>query len=166
MVILQEFTEKDFKLFKTWITDAEMLAIFAGPIFSFPIKDSELFKYISRSDIKPFKVILQETGEVIGHCELNYSRETPRLSRILIGQKSMRGKGLGNQVVTEMASLLFQDSSVQKVDLNVFDFNQPAIKCYEKVGFTVNPVPTKDLIVNGKTWKRLNMVLSRNRFNP
>ena len=163
-IILEPFTKKDFETFKSWITDEEELALFAGPIFSFPVKDAELIAYLNRPEIKPFKVIFRETGENIGHCELNFGHELPRLSRILVGDQSMRGKGIGEQIVIEMVSIIFQNHSVQKVDLNVFDFNKSAIRCYEKVGFEINPIPTLDLSVHGKTWKRLNMILSRTQF--
>jgi RimJ/RimL family protein N-acetyltransferase len=165
LITLETFTEKDFETFKSWITDEEELALFAGPIFSFPIKDIELIAYLNRPEIKPFKVILQETGETIGHCELNFGHELPRLSRILVGDQSLRGKGIGEQIVIEMAKILFQDNSITKIDLNVFDFNKSAIRCYEKVGFEINPIPTLNLSVNGKTWKRLNMILSKVDFS-
>ena len=89
----------------------------------------------------------------------------PRLSRILVGEKSMRGKGFGEQIVREMTRKLFQDSSVKVVDLNVFDFNSAAIRCYEKVGFSINPITTEPLRFEGETWTRLNMILTRRHFS-
>tara|TARA_R110002050_G_scaffold204327_1_gene339652 strand:- start:143207 stop:143713 length:507 start_codon:yes stop_codon:yes gene_type:complete len=164
-VILEEFTIADFETFKSWITEERMLAQFAGPIFSFPIQDSELVAYLNRPEINPFKVVLRSIKKSIGHCELNFGHQVPRLSRILVGEKSMRGKGFGEQIVREMTRKLFQDSSVKVVDLNVFDFNSAAIRCYEKVGFSINPITTEPLRFEGETWTRLNMILTRRHFS-
>jgi RimJ/RimL family protein N-acetyltransferase len=83
------------------------------------------------------------------------------MARILIGAKMYRGKGIGEQVVRKMVALFFEDPGVIEVDLNVFDWNTGAIRCYEKVGFKINHAHSKTLHVNGKTWALLNMQLSR-----
>ena len=61
-----------------------------------------------------------------------------------------------------MVELLFLDRKVNEVDLNVFDWNKEAIRCYEKVGFEINTNKTDTMMVNNKVWTKLNMVLKRN----
>ena len=164
MISLKPFTENDFEQFKSWKLTSRDLAIFAGPIFKLPVTDEQLMDYLNRTEIKPFKVVLDHGNEIIGHCELNYGHEIPRLSRILIASHSVRGKGIGQEIVSKLAEMAFNDDSVQMVDLNVFDFNVPAIKCYQKVGFLKNEVPTLKHQFREETWTRLNMVLTREGF--
>ena len=64
-----------------------------------------------------------------------------------------------------MADLFFQDPNVKMVDLNVFDWNTRAIKCYEKVGFIINHQNTDYLNVYGNSWARLNMELKRENYH-
>jgi RimJ/RimL family protein N-acetyltransferase len=164
MIELKPFTENDFETFKSWVNSVEELFQFAGPLFSFPVTDEQLLNYIQMSDKKPFNVILKSTNETVGHCELNYENGNHRLSRILVGNKSLRGQKIGEHIVREMVRLIFEDPKVHEVDLNVFDWNTGAIKCYENVGFRIRPELTDKLDVNGAVWKRLNMVLTRDKL--
>lgn len=162
MITLAPFTENDFEVLKSWINNSEELFQFAGPIFTYPLTDDQLRAYIKMPSNKSFKVILNSTKETIGHCELNYENGNNRLSRILIGDKNLRGQKIGEQIVATMAELLFQNKNIKAVDLNVFSWNKAAVKCYEKVGFIINHEQTDDMTINGKVWTRLNMILKRN----
>ena len=163
MIELAPFTEDDFEVFKSWIHSEEELFQFAGPLIPYPVSDDSLRDYIRMTDRKPLKVVLTSTQETIGHCELNFQNENPRLSRILVGNKELRGQKIGELIVREMVDLLFQDQNINKVDLNVFDWNKAAIRCYEKVGFKIVHENTDEMSVNGKVWTRLNMVLKREK---
>ncbi len=121
MIKLSPFTKQDFNTFKDWISDPEELFQFAGPMFSFPISDEQLEEYINMKDRTPLKVVLESTNKSIGHCELNYESGRHRLSRILIGDKTLRGQGIGESVVRQMVNLLFENAKVNEVDLNVFE---------------------------------------------
>lgn len=164
MIELKPFTENDFETFKSWVNSVEELFQFAGPLFSFPVTDDQLLNYIRMSDKKPYKVILKATNETVGHCELNYENGNHRLSRILVGNKALRGQKIGEHIVREMVALFFQDNTITEVDLNVFDWNKGAIKCYENVGFQIRHELTDKLDVNGAVWTRLNMVLTRGKY--
>jgi len=161
MIELKPFTEHDFEIFKSWIDSEEALFQFAGSIFSYPLTNDQLRHYIKMTDKKPLKIILNSTKQIIGHCELNFENGNNRLSRILIGNKNLRGKRIGDEVVRKMANLLFENSKINEVDLNVFDWNKGAIKCYENVGFRINHDNTDEMTINGKVWTRLNMILKR-----
>ncbi len=92
MINLHPFTNKDFDRLINWINSEEELVQFAGPMFSFPLTKNQLEEYVNKEGILPKIVIDSESGEVIGHCELNFVNEFPRLGKILIGNKSYRGK--------------------------------------------------------------------------
>ena len=162
MIEVKPFTENDFETFKSWIHNEEELFQFAGPIFSYPLTKEQLVNYIKMTDKRPLKVVLNSTNQTIGHCELNFENGNNRLSRILVGNKELRGQKIGEQIVIKMVDLLFQDQNINEVNLNVFDWNKGAIKCYEKVGFKINHDNRDEMNVNGKVWTRLNMVLKRN----
>lgn len=161
MIELKPFTENDFETFKGWIQSEEELFQFAGPIFTYPLTDEQLTKYIKMTDKRPLKVVLKSTNETIGHCELNFENGNNRLSRILVGNKDLRGQKIGEQIVCKMVDLLFQNPKINEVDLNTFDWNKGAIKCYEKVGFRINHDKTDKMSVNGNLWTRINMTLKR-----
>lgn len=162
MIELKDFTESDFETLKSWIKSEKELFQFSGKIFTFPLTNKQLADYIKMTDKRPLKVILTETNQTIGHCELNFENGNPRLSRILIGDKELRGKKIGEQIVSKMTQLLFEDTNVKEVDLKVFGWNKVAIKCYEKVGFRINE--RSEMNINGEIWENLKMILNRTEW--
>lgn len=164
MITLLPFTSSDFEMFKSWTNSAEELFQFAGPIFTYPVTDDQLKTYLDDTDLLPFKVVLTETGETIGHCELNFKHGNKRISRVLLGRKDLRGQRIGEKIIHLLAQKLFEEPSVEWIDLNTFSWNTGAIKCYEKVGFRINESETEALDVFGKTWTKLNMVLQRDDY--
>lgn len=164
MIALKQFTESDFDTLKSWIHSEEDLVQFSGPIFTYPLTNSQLTSYCNLQNKQPFKVVLSLTNETIGHCELNFENEIPRLSRILIGNPNLRGNKIGEKLVKKMADVLFKDVRVEKIDLNVYEWNTAAINCYKKVGFIINENLRSEKIVNGKVWVTLNMILERDNW--
>ena len=71
----------------------------------------------------------------------------------------MRGKGLCSPIVDQLLQIVFQQLNQSRVELNVFDWNAGAIRCYEKAGFVINPNKKLERTVNGKTWIALNLIL-------
>lgn len=161
MIQLEKFSREDFDRFISWIDNEEDMIQFAGPLFSYPITHNQLEEYLKQSKKLPFRIKLVETDDIIGHCELNFENETPRLSRILIGEKSLRNKGLGKLVVHKMIDIVFSTTSYNAVDLSVFDWNLNAVACYKKIGFKVRPELESTMIVSNKTWTASNMILEK-----
>lgn len=161
MITLLQFEKSDFPLFKSWIRSAEELLQFAGPYFSFPLTDYQLEKYIQDPKRNTFKIIDTATKEIIGHCELSFERDIPRLCRILIAKSSERNKGYGRSTVNELLKLLFTEGNYEIADLNVYDWNHNAIRCYEAVGFRINENIISEVTIGNETWKSLNMNISK-----
>ncbi len=58
----------------------------------------------------------------------------------------------------------FEKFNKEFAELNVFDWNKPAIKSYEKVGFKINPNESLQREINGKIWIALNMRIYRSEY--
>jgi RimJ/RimL family protein N-acetyltransferase len=159
MINLEPFTKKDFSRLISWIDNKEELIQFAGPVFNFPLTEDQLEKYLENKNTNAFKVIETTSNQIIGHCEVYLTETSAKLSRILIGTKSFRGKGLGLEVVNLLLEKCFKEFKSSLVELNVYDWNIGAIKCYEKAGFVVNPEKSKNIEVNNKTWTSINMFI-------
>jgi RimJ/RimL family protein N-acetyltransferase len=164
MIELNTFLDSDFERLISWIENEEELIQFAGPIFQYPLTYEQLRLYINKNTRKAFKVCMLSTGEIIGHCELNFQNAIPRLSRILIGNKQHRNKGIGKQIVESMLNIVFSTTDFDYVDLNVFDWNANAIASYKNVGFKVNEGFETTMTVGKDTWKAFNMVIGREEY--
>lgn len=161
MIKLEQFTKSDFKRLISWIDNEEELIQFAGPVFNFPLTEDQLEKYLENKNTNAFNVIETTSNQIIGHCEVYLIETSAKLCRILIGTKSFRGKGLGLEVVNLLLEKCFTEFKSSLVELNVYDWNIGAIKCYEKAGFVVNPEKSKTITVNGNAWNSINMTLAK-----
>jgi RimJ/RimL family protein N-acetyltransferase len=112
-------------------------------IFHYPLDELQLEKYLQVAETdqparKIFKAVKTNTNEAVGHIELDQiDRHTmsARMSRVLVGDSSLRGKGIGSQMVRQVLQVGFDELGLHRLFLGVFEFNQPAIYCYEKIGF-------------------------------
>ena len=159
MIKLEKFEKADYAQLISWIKDEEALMQFGGPNFSFPLTAEQLDKSQEDKQRHSFKVVDMETSRTIGHCEVYLLEDTAKLARIIIGDETQRGKGIGKEIVKTLIEFAVNVLQKKKIELNVFDWNVGAIKCYESVGFKINPNKNLERKVNGKTWIAVNMVL-------
>ncbi|MGV2939141.1 GNAT family N-acetyltransferase [Mesobacillus sp. LC4] len=143
MIELKHFTEEDIPQLISWIDTPEFLVQWSGTGFSFPLTDQQLIKYLKEankedSKVHAFKVIHLESSKVIGHISLgsiNFHNRNARMCRVLIGDEDMKGKGLAPIMVNKLLNIAFEQFSLHKVSLAVYDFNTRALKLYQKMGF-------------------------------
>jgi len=164
MIKLEPFTKSDFTRLISWIDNLEELVQFAGPNFSFPLTTDQLEKYLADENSFAFKVKETRSNKTIGHCEIYKSESSAKLCRILIGEKTYRGKGLGVEIVNQLLKKSFIHFNYSLAELNVYDWNISAIKCYEKSGFKINKEKTKTILVEGRPWASLNMISTKNEW--
>lgn len=163
-IALEYFSSQDIDRLISWITCERDLIQFAGPVFQFPLTIKQLEDYLKDRNRTAFKIVHKSSGIVIGHCEAyEINKDTARLCRILIGDKSYRGKGLGFSATKELVEWCFNQLKVNFIDLNVYDFNIAAINCYRKLGF-LETTEIKMSEHKGETWKSIRMSLSINQF--
>lgn len=143
MVELKVFEKADFKQLIDWIDSPEFLLQWGGPAFEYPLTEQQLEKYIenannNNADILVYKVTEKDTGVTIGHISLgkiDRKNKSARVGKVLVGDKHVRGKGIGRLMINEILKMAFDELHLHRVSLGVFDFNISAIACYEKAGF-------------------------------
>ncbi len=161
---LEKFGRENYASLIAWVDSEEALMQFAGPLLKYPLTAEQLDISLSDKNRLAFRVVDDETNQVIGHSEIYLSQNSAKIGRILIGDQQHRGKGLGQQIVRLLLDFSFTNFNIQLVELNVFDWNTAAIKCYEKVGFTINPGKTLERKVKEKKWIAINMRIERSRY--
>ncbi|MBM7604526.1 RimJ/RimL family protein N-acetyltransferase [Metabacillus crassostreae] len=143
MIELRYFDRSHMDQLINWVKTPEFLIQWGGPAFHFPLDLKQLEDYMENSntdnsDCLIYCVILKDTGNVIGHISLStIDREnnSARIGKVLVGDESVRGKGIGYLMIVELLKIAFNDLHLHRVSLGVFDFNASAIACYEKAGF-------------------------------
>ena len=165
MIKLEAFTQLDFDRLISWIDNKELLMQIAGPNFSFPLTVDQLQKYLDDKNSFAFNVIDTSDNNIIGHAEIYLSNDdTCKLDKVLIGDKSNRGKGFGLQLINELVRYSFETLGVREVELNVFDWNIAGIKCYERAGFGFNYNKKMTMTINDEVWTALNMTIDKEKW--
>ncbi|MEP7277886.1 MAG: GNAT family protein [Bacteroidota bacterium] len=160
MIALQPFNKTGYARLISWVTSAEMLMQFAGPDLPFPLSQEQLDRSVADTNRIACTAWYIPDQQPIGHAEIYLPEAgTARLCRILIGDTAYRGQGLGLSLVLALLDLAFSRPGMEIVTLNVFDWNLPAIKCYENAGFNINKDQALTRHINGQAWTVLCMSL-------
>lgn len=165
MIKLEPFNPADFDKLISWIDSRELLVTIAGTVFSYPLTVEQLQTYLQDKNSYSFSIAEQSNSKTIGHAELAVAgKDTYKIDKLIIGDKSNRGKGVGQEVINQLLNYAFIKLHAKTVELNVFDWNTAGIKCYEKCGFTVNPGRQATFQVDDKNWIALNMTIERGKW--
>ncbi len=138
-LILRRFEEADFAWLQGWVTSPELLFQFSGEHFSYPLSLKQLEEYrAEHPDRHMYTAWLEEHPIAFGEI-IPQDNGLPRLGRILVGNPAMRGRGLGVRFIMALVEECKRLYVCNAVELNVWDENTPAIRCYEKAGFVFQP---------------------------
>ncbi|EEL76358.1 MULTISPECIES: GNAT family N-acetyltransferase [Bacillus cereus group] len=138
VIKLESFQKSDFKQLINWINSEEFLIQWSGNAFTFPLDEQQLEKYIESANTLAFKVVDEETSDVIGHISLGQIdniNKSARIGKVLVGNTKMRGRSIGKHMMKAVLHIAFDELKLHRVTLGVYDFNTSAISCYEKIGF-------------------------------
>ncbi|OJE02740.1 aminoglycoside adenylyltransferase [Bacillus cereus] len=138
VIKLESFKKSDFKRLINWINSEEFLIQWSGNAFTFPLDEQQLEKYIESANTLAFKVVDEETSNVIVHISLgkiDNINKSARIGKVLVGNTKMRGRSIGKHMMKAVLHIAFDELKLHRVTLGVYDFNTSAISCYEKIGF-------------------------------
>jgi RimJ/RimL family protein N-acetyltransferase len=159
--MLRTYSDDHFRLLTLWITDPYILFQFSGTYFSYPLTREQIDEYLIKFPERRFYIGYdpEDTpyafGEIIPKPGL-----PPRLGRLLVGDPEKRGKGLGGIFVRELIARIRHMMNPAAVDLFVLENNLPAIRCYEKIGFSFLPGEKFDLVFEEISYRVKKMRLS------
>lgn len=172
MLTLEPFTLADRDRLIGWIPDARFLLQWGGPAYTYPLTPEQLARTWEMTQRTPpthlmFKLCEAPSDLAIGHIELmrfDAAQRRAHIGRVLIGEPSARGRGLGTALMTLLLDHAFGPLGLDTLTLNVYAFNTPAIACYERLGFvrTEDKIPAATF--GAETWDVIRMQLTqRNR---
>ncbi|MDQ0256309.1 RimJ/RimL family protein N-acetyltransferase [Evansella vedderi] len=172
MIELRFFQTSDFQQLIHWIDSPEFLMQWSGPHFQYPLNEEQLENYLKDANKENahelvYSVVYKETGNVIGHISLgkiDRENKSARIGKVLVGDEKVRGKGVGQHMITEMLKLAFDELKLHRVSLGVFDFNTSAIACYEKAGFVKEGLLRESRKMGDHYWSLWEMSILENEW--
>lgn len=173
MIKLENFTRNDFKQLINWIDSKEFLIQWSGNAFTYPLNGQQLERYIESANCEnahtlAFKVIDEETQNVIGHISLGQIdnvNKSARIGKVLVGDTNMRGRSIGKQMMKAILHIAFEELKLHRVTLGVYDFNTSAIACYEKIGFVKEGLLRDARKVGATYWNLWEMSMLEYEWN-
>ena len=172
MIKLAYFTPDDFPLLINWISDEDLLMNWAGTQFKYPLTAEKLNWYLrdannfEDSSTLIYKAVDTESNQMVGHVSLtavNRVNRSARITRVFVGPAE-RGRGIGEQITKAVLEIGFNLLKLHRMSLGVFDFNQPAIRCYKKCGFRVDGI-LRDINKHGNEyWSMMEMSVLENEW--
>ena len=111
--------------------------------------------------------IIKLNGDIlIGKCGFNVINHIHRTATISIsiGDTSNRGKGYGTEALELLLCYGFKILNLNNIMLEVYSFNKPALRSYEKLGFKVFGSRTSSFLINGEYHDTIYMELLKKDF--
>ena len=111
-----------------------------------------------KNDNYDFSIVLND-DTLIGNISLMDVNLVSRKATlgIFIGEEENRSKGYGTEAMKLLVDYGFNILGLHNIDLNVYAFNERAIKAYEKVGFKEYGRRHESYFLDGKYHDEINM---------
>ncbi|MHA1734662.1 MAG: GNAT family N-acetyltransferase [Promethearchaeota archaeon] len=136
-VVLAPLDESYIPAFLRWLNDPEITRnlLIVRPLTQ--DEEREWYKSVQGKENEVFfAILLAETGRLIGNCSVTVSwKNRVGKAGIVIGEKDAWDQGHGTEAMGLLVDYCFDELNLNRVELEVYAFNERAIRCYEKVGF-------------------------------
>ena len=154
--------DSDCAHFFTWVSSANALLLWVGRQLTYPLDADQLYDYLVAHDIptaRLYTAVDADSGPV-GHIGLRNISPAAGFARIVnvIVSPAHRRTGIGRKMVMAALRIGFDEMGLHRIDLNAFEFNEPAIRCYERCGFVKEGVLREAVRADdGSYWSMLQM---------
>jgi RimJ/RimL family protein N-acetyltransferase len=110
--------------------------------------------------------IVERNGRLVGSVRLwrVSDRNRSAMLTIFIGEKRAWNRGYGQDALRLALRHAFTNMGLHRVELHVFDFNERAIRCYERVGFVREGARREALFRDNRFHDILVMGVTRGEF--
>lgn len=161
--------EEDAPLFTEWSLDTEYWRLLAADP-ALPWRVQRVKEDINKGEVRPdtfeFSIHTLTDDLVIGYADL----ESDNLCNgdcflgIGIGLRNYWGKGFGTDTMRILMRYAFDVLNFHRVSLNVFEYNDRAIACYQKVGFIEEGRQREFLHRSNQRWDLIYMGILRSEW--
>jgi RimJ/RimL family protein N-acetyltransferase len=107
-----------------------------------PAQRDEWYKVLSKDHNYPFAIFTQSTegneSKLIGQGGILWPDVKNRSGHIvvIISDPDSRGKGFGSEAIRLLVNYAFCELNLNRLEAEIFSFNEPAVRAAEKAGFT------------------------------
>ena len=151
-IYLRPLDEADLDRCLRWINDPELIVRLGRrhPMSRTQEREWLLGQYKSESHLN-LAIIVRDGDRHIGNCGFNQIDYFNRCAEfgILIGEKDAWGQGYGPEAAQLILRYGFEELGLHRIALEVYSFNEHAIRSYEKAGFVHEGTKRESYFRNG-----------------
>jgi len=136
--IKREYIESFIK----WLNDPEITQYLTIYLPLTLMEEEEWLENLkNRQNTIHFSIVISKennSGKLIGNCGIHNIDWKNRFGEagIMIGEKEFHNQGYGTEAMELLLEYAFNTVNLNRIELNVYDYNTRAIKLYKKLGFT------------------------------
>lgn len=173
MVVLKPAKASDFSTIVDWVNahDPDFIVQWAGLTYQYPLTVEQMKDHYRQginsmeSGVFLYMIHSEAANEILGTVQIgriNMETRDAVIGRFMMKSEEFRGRGLGRAALEETVRIGFEEIGLDRIRLNVFDWNERAIRCYERIGFNKGSVTENAYRSRkGMTWNNIEMTLEK-----
>lgn len=155
----------DYVFLQNWINDERIHALWCANLIPYPMTSENLQEVLEKDALDwggCAYVAIEDDGNPFGFFVLSVNElNNSAFLKFIIVDRERRGKGYGAQMMELALTHAFDVVGVTSVQLNVFDVNHVAKKCYTKAGFVVDNITEDAFKFENESWGRCHMEIAK-----
>ena len=157
---------EDVEIFTEWMNDFYVTDYTGRSYQTMTLQEEKQYLENSEKSKNTFAIIDLETDKIIGTIGLHSIDHINRTSTlgIFIGDKNYWNKGYGTEAIQLILDFGFNYLNLNNIDLALMEFNERALKCYQKCGFKEIGRRRKCKFINGKYYDSISMDILAEEF--
>jgi RimJ/RimL family protein N-acetyltransferase len=128
--------------------------------FDFPLDERQLIKYAATAGElrRLICAAALDTDAILGHAELEVipEHDLGRIHAVVVAPE-IRGRGIAGALIDWLIAFAFDDIALHRLELVTLPFNEPALRCYRRAGFTDEGVARHARKANDGYWDLVYM---------
>ncbi|WP_373232189.1 GNAT family N-acetyltransferase [Cohnella sp.] len=169
-IMLREYRRDDLPWIRQWVNNPEIVG-YLSDIFLYPhtMESTEAFidaNLEGSSDSRGFVIADLAAEAYIGQVNLDSIDWKNRVGRIgiVIGSLDHMGYGYGTEAMKLLVAFAFREMNLNRLELEVYDFNERAYRCYISCGFKEEGRLREKQYKNGRYWDVIQMGILRSEW--
>jgi RimJ/RimL family protein N-acetyltransferase len=113
-----------------------------------------------------FLIRANEDDRIIGFANLDYISwsQGDSYMGIGLGDRTCWGRGYGSEAMNLLLRYAFTELNLHRLTLTVFEFNERAVRMYQRCGFKTEGIVREVLYRDGRRWDLISMGLLRGEW--
>jgi RimJ/RimL family protein N-acetyltransferase len=166
-VYLRPLDRADAPAFVTWLNDPQVRRFLLARRPMTLRAEEEFLDSLGQGDRIAVGIALRDGDRLIGGTGLHDIDPICRRAAfgIVIGEPGEWGKGYGTEATRLMLGYAFETLNLNRVWLHAFEYNERALRAYEKIGFRREGVLRQDTFREGRYWDTIAMAILREEWD-